>query len=159
MLSLLCAGPIWGGIQQPSGRVQPNAAPAKPPTSMSHCFRLQNLCIILMFLFDTYVRACDVWDLCLCLILVLNTYVCDGYLCLWSRFYVCVGYLCLWWYLWCIYVIYMWYLLFVWMENKKQIKKVHTGHFAECNTRQRGSLPSVPIGTRQRRPLCRVPAT
>ena len=123
MLSLLCAGPIWGGIQQLSGRVQPNATPAKPPTSMSHCFRLQNLCIILMFLFDTYVRACDVWDLCLCLILVLNTYVCDGYLCLWSRFYVCVGYLCLWWYLWCIYVIYMWYLLFVWMENKKQIKK------------------------------------
>ena len=29
--------------------------------------------------------------------------------------------------------VYMWYLLFVWMENKKQIKKVHTGHFAECN--------------------------
>jgi hypothetical protein len=29
------------------------------------------------------------------------------------------------------------------MEYKKQIKKVHTGHFAECNTRQRGSLPSV----------------
>ena len=60
MQSLLCAGPIWGGIQQPSGRVQPNATPAKPPTSMSRCFRLQNLCIILMFLFDTYVRACDV---------------------------------------------------------------------------------------------------
>jgi hypothetical protein len=29
------------------------------------------------------------------------------------------------------------------MEYKKQIKKVHTGHFAECNTRQRGALPSV----------------
>jgi hypothetical protein len=26
---------------------------------------------------------------------------------------------------------------------QKQIKNVHTGHFAECNTRQRGSLPSV----------------
>jgi hypothetical protein len=38
---------------------------------------------------------------------------------------------------------YMWYLLFVWMEYKKQIKKVYTGHFAECNTRQRGVLPSV----------------
>jgi hypothetical protein len=25
----------------------------------------------------------------------------------------------------------------------KQIKKVCTGHFAECNTRQRGALPSV----------------
>jgi hypothetical protein len=37
----------------------------------------------------------------------------------------------------------MWYLLFVWMEYKKQIKKVLTGHFAECNTRQRGALPSV----------------
>ena len=65
------------------------------------------------------------------------------------------------------------------MENKKQIKKVHTGHFAECNTRQRGSLPSVWVitlgkehrpghrlrffaecyvaGTRQRGRLCRVP--
>ena len=64
------------------------------------------------------------------------------------------------------------------MENKKQIKKVHTGHFAECNTRQRGSLPSVGVitlgkehrpghrlrffaecyvaGTRQRGRLCRV---
>jgi hypothetical protein len=29
------------------------------------------------------------------------------------------------------------------MEYKKQIKKVHTGHFAECNTRQSGALPSV----------------
>jgi hypothetical protein len=69
--------------------------------------------------------------------------------------------------------------LFVWMEYKKQIKKVHTGHFAECNTRQRGALPSVRVitlgkeqkpghrfrdfvecyvaGTRQSVPLCRVP--
>ena len=38
---------------------------------------------------------------------------------------------------------YMWYLLFVWMEYKKQIKKVYSGHFAECDTRQRGALPSV----------------
>jgi hypothetical protein len=67
----------------------------------------------------------------------------------------------------------------VWMEYKKQIKKVPTGHFAECNTRQRGSLPSVRVialgkeqrpghwyrffaecnvsGTRQRGTLCRVP--
>jgi hypothetical protein len=94
--------------------------------------------------------------------------------------YVFVGYLCLWWYLWCIYKIYMWYLLFVWMEYKKQIKKVYTGHFAECYTRQRGSLPSVWVitlgkehipghrlrffaecyvaGTRQRGRLCRVPS-
>jgi phage terminase large subunit GpA-like protein len=28
-------------------------------------------------------------------------------------------------------------------EIQKTNKKVHTGHFAECNTRQRGSLPSV----------------
>jgi hypothetical protein len=58
MQSLLCAGQIWGGIQQPSGRVQPNAAPVKPPTSMSvvfSVFRLQNL--RLMFVFDTYVKA------------------------------------------------------------------------------------------------------
>jgi hypothetical protein len=74
---------------------------------------------------------------------------------------------------------YMWYLLFVWMKYKKQIKKVYTGHFAECNTRQRGSLPSVKAialgkeprpghryrffaectisDTRQRITLCRVP--
>jgi hypothetical protein len=65
------------------------------------------------------------------------------------------------------------------MEYKKQIKKVYTGHFAECNTRQRGPLPSVWVitlgkehrprhrlrffaecyvaGTRQRGRLCRVP--
>jgi hypothetical protein len=76
--------------------------------------------------------------------LMLNTYViiCVNI--------VCVGYLCLWWYLWCIYVIYvmyMWYLLFVWMEYKKQIKKVPTGHFAECqdhSTRQR-TKTSAPV--------------
>jgi hypothetical protein len=65
------------------------------------------------------------------------------------------------------------------MEYKKQIKKVHTGHFAECCTRQRGALPSVQAitlgkeprpghrhrffaecnvaDTRQRSTLCRVP--
>src|SRR5688572_673270 len=64
------------------------------------------------------------------------------------------------------------------MEYKKQIKKVHIGHFAECYTRQRGSLSSVKTialgkeprpghryrffaecnvsGTRQRGTLCRV---
>jgi hypothetical protein len=31
----------------------------------------------------------------------------------------------------------------VWMKYKKQIKKVYTGHFVECDTRQRGALPSV----------------
>jgi hypothetical protein len=43
--------------------------------------------------------------------------------------------------------VYMWYLLFVWMEYKKQIKKVYTGHFVECYV----------AGTRQRGTLCRVP--
>jgi hypothetical protein len=65
------------------------------------------------------------------------------------------------------------------MEYKKQIKKVYTGHFAECNTWQRGALPSVRVitlgkepkpghrfryfaecyvaGTRQRGRFCRVP--
>jgi hypothetical protein len=64
------------------------------------------------------------------------------------------------------------------MEYKKQIKKVYTGHFAECNTWQRGALPSVRVitlgkepkpghmfryfaecyvaGTRQRGRFCRV---
>jgi hypothetical protein len=32
-------------------------------------------------------------------------------------------------------------------NTKKQIKKVYTGHFAECNTRQRGALPSVRVIT------------
>jgi hypothetical protein len=80
-----------------------------------------------MFVFDTYVEHLCLWWIFMFVLAI----------------YVCVGYLCLWWYLWCIYVMYMWYLLFVWMEYKKQIKKVHTGHFAECNTRQRGALPSV----------------
>jgi hypothetical protein len=65
------------------------------------------------------------------------------------------------------------------MEYKKQIKKVQTGHFAECYTRQKGSLSSVKTialgkeprpghryrffaecnvsDTRQRGTLCRVP--
>jgi hypothetical protein len=65
------------------------------------------------------------------------------------------------------------------MEYKKQIKKVPTGHFTECNTRQRGALSSVKAialnkepkpghryrffaecnvsDTRQRIILCRVP--
>jgi hypothetical protein len=65
------------------------------------------------------------------------------------------------------------------MKYKEQIKKVHTGHFDECYTRQRGSLPSVKTialrkeprpehryrffaecnvsDTRQRGTLCRVP--
>jgi hypothetical protein len=30
---------------------------------------------------------------------------------------------------------------------QKKIKKVYTGHFAECNTRQRGALPSVRVIT------------
>jgi hypothetical protein len=33
------------------------------------------------------------------------------------------------------------------MEYKKQIKKVYTGHFAECNTRQRDALLSVRVIT------------
>jgi hypothetical protein len=147
MQSLLCAGSIWCRIQQPSLRVQPNAAPDQPPTSMSFMFSVLNtyvcvfedfkncvshlcLCWILMSELETY-------ETCLCWVLVLNTYVCDVYLCLCCLFMfvmIFVMYIC---------DIYMLYLLFVWMEYKKQIKKVHTGHFAECYTRQRGSLPSV----------------
>jgi hypothetical protein len=70
MQSLLCAGTIWGGIQQPSWIAQPITAPVQPPTSMRLMFlvfrlmrylRLQNLlvmlCWILMFVLDTYVRT------------------------------------------------------------------------------------------------------
>jgi hypothetical protein len=49
----------------------------------------------------------------------------------------------------------MWYILFVWMEYKKQIKKVYTGHFAECNTRQRRRLRYPGAVTTAF--LCRVP--
>jgi uncharacterized membrane protein YukC len=42
---------------------------------------------------------------------------------------------------------YVIYLLFVWMEQQKQIKKCHSGYFAECNTRQRDTLPSVKATT------------
>jgi hypothetical protein len=35
---------------------------------------------------------------------------------------------------------------FVYLDGiAKTNKKVYTGHFAECNTRQRGSLPSVMV--------------
>ena len=149
MQSLLCAGSIWGHIQQPSWRVQPNAAPDQPPTSMSFMFSVLNTYVCVFEDFKTCVS-----HLCLCWILMseletYETYVLDTYVCVENLdIYVCVGYLCLWWYLWCIYVIYvmcMWYLLFFWMEYKKQIKKVPTGHFVECNTRQRGALPSVRV--------------
>jgi hypothetical protein len=97
--------------------------------------------------------------------LVLVTYVCVGYLCqsLRRMRHVCVGtcveHLCLWcifMFVLAIYVcddicdVYMWYLLFVWMEYKKQIKGAYWSlcrvlhsakrFFAECkdhSTRQR----------------------
>jgi prolipoprotein diacylglyceryltransferase len=111
MQSLLCAGSIWGRIQQPSWRVQPNAAPDQPPTSMSFMFSVLNTYVCVFEDFKTCVKY-----LCLCWILMskletYETYVCVGYLCWTLMFvmdiYVCVGYLCLWWYLWCIYVIYV----------------------------------------------------
>jgi hypothetical protein len=72
------------------------------------------------------------------------------------------------------------YVSFVCLDGiEKTNKKVYTGHFAECYTRQRGTLPSVRAialgreaipghrysffaeccgpGTRQRGKLCRVP--
>jgi hypothetical protein len=40
---------------------------------------------------------------------------------------------------------------FVWMDGiKKQIKKVYTGHFAECNTRHRCFAECQGHNTRQR---------
>jgi hypothetical protein len=114
-----------------------------------------------------------------------------GYLCLCSNMLVmlCENLFDLWslWDMWCIcdicddYVIsmmIMWYLWrlcdicdeyvisFVCLDGiAKTNKKGYTGHFVECNTRQRGTLPSVTQGhsTRHRRqtwatvkPLCRV---
>jgi hypothetical protein len=70
MQTILFAGIIWGGIQQPSWIAQLIAAPVQPPTSMRLMFlvlrlmrylRLQNLlvmlCWILMFVLDTCVRT------------------------------------------------------------------------------------------------------
>jgi hypothetical protein len=99
--------------------------------------------------------------------------------------YVCVGYLCLCW-LFMFVMIYVMYICDVYVISfvcvdgiQKTNKKVHTGHFAECNTRQRGALPSVKAitlgkeprpghryrffaecnvsDTRQRSTLCRLP--
>jgi hypothetical protein len=104
--------------------------------------------------------------------LMLNTYV---RICVNT---VCVGYICLWWSVMYICDICEYLLFFGW-NREKQIKKVCTGHFAECYTRQRGALPSVRTialdkeprpghryryftecngsGTWQRSTLCRVP--
>jgi hypothetical protein len=99
--------------------------------------------------------------------------------------YVCVGYLCLCWLFMFVmisvmYICDIYVISFVCVDGiQKTNKKVHTGHFAECNTRQRGALPSVRVitlskeqrprhrfrdfaecnvvGTRQRGTLCRVP--
>jgi hypothetical protein len=68
MQSLLCAGTIWGGIQQPSWIARPIAAPVQPPTSM----RLMFLVLRLM----RYLRLQN-----LLVMLCLDTYVCVGYLC------------------------------------------------------------------------------
>jgi hypothetical protein len=56
MQSLLCAGTIWGGIQQPSWIAQSIAAPVQPPTSMILMF-LSVLCLIygLCVICDVYV--------------------------------------------------------------------------------------------------------
>jgi hypothetical protein len=58
-----------------------------------------------------------------------------------GRYYVCDDYV--------IFVMYMWWLCdicFVCLnEIAKTNKKGYSGHFAECNTRQRGTLPSVKV--------------
>jgi hypothetical protein len=93
------------------------------------CVEYLYLCWILMSELETY-----------------ETYVCVVYLCWILMFvidiYVCVGYLCLWWYLWCI-MWYMWCICGIFCLFGWNIKKVYTGHFAECDTRQRGALSSV----------------
>jgi hypothetical protein len=79
MQSLLYAGTIWGGIQQPSWIAQPIATPVQPPTSMRLMFlvlrlmrylRLQNLLVMLFLIIMFVLRT---WIL----MFVLDTYVCD----------------------------------------------------------------------------------
>jgi hypothetical protein len=141
MQSLLYAGTIWGSIQQPSWIAQPIAAPVQPPTSMRLMFlvlrlmrylRLQNLLVmlrwILMFVLDTYVRT---WDLC--------SRVSYVWFMVFVKYVMCI------WYLWWLCDICDVYVIsFVCLDGiEKTNKKVYTGHFVECNTRQRGALPSV----------------
>jgi hypothetical protein len=81
MQSLLCAGTIWGGIQQPSWIAQPIAA----------------------HLNETYVLSVETYEILETSKLVgnavLDTYVCVGYLCenlrLMRLMFLSVGYLCL----------------------------------------------------------------
>ena len=76
---------------------------------------------------STYYYICDIYcdgcDMC-------------GWMCGWMR-YICDG--------WDIYVIYVCITLFVMMECKKKLKITVLGHFAECCTRQRTSLPSAMV--------------
>ena len=101
---------------------------------------------LLVNLFVIYCETCD---------------VCDIYV-------VLVIYMCCWWYICDVGDVCYIYLLFVWMECKKQIKKVIFSHFAECNghdTRQSDYLGTCFAeckghchrpGTRQRSHVCRV---
>jgi hypothetical protein len=59
MQSLLYAGTIWGGIQQPSWIAQPIAALVQPPTSMRLMFLVLRLMRYLRLM-----RTCLIYGLC-----------------------------------------------------------------------------------------------
>jgi hypothetical protein len=154
MQFLLCAGTIWGSIQQPSWIAQHIAAPVQPPTSLRYFVHMiLSLLVLLIHCEITWSKLVDVgnalwdtWDLCSW---VLETYVCVR-TCCFMRFMVFVRYAMYMWYLlWLcdicyVYVMIMWYI-FCLDGIAKTNKKGYSIHFAVCNTRQRGTLPSFKV--------------
>jgi hypothetical protein len=112
------------------------------------------LVVIVRLVWETCPELMFVKNLCL---RVGNTYigetwyehrhVCENLWDLWFLWYMW-SLLCIWWL--CdicdVYVMIMWYIfcLFGWNRINK-LKKGYSGHFAECNTRQRGTLPSAKV--------------
>ena len=82
--------------------------------------------------------GCEWWSTWIsCEVIVIYYDTCDGFWCVYDVYDI---YMCYWWYIRDVRYI---YFLFVWMECRKQIKSNVFGHFVECCTQQRDSLPSV----------------
>jgi hypothetical protein len=61
MQSLLCAGTIWGGIQQPSWIARPIAALVQPPISLRYFVHMILSLLVLLILCEiTWSKLCYV---------------------------------------------------------------------------------------------------
>jgi hypothetical protein len=61
MQSLLCAGTIWGGIQQPSWIAQPITALVQPPISLRYFVHMILSLLVLLILCEiTWSKLCYV---------------------------------------------------------------------------------------------------